>query len=109
MKFMKKKFLFGIVVMIVAAFGGIRAYNHYITNSEMSALLMNNVEALTDPESGNNPNPWLRTCYAYGYLGSSDEYVCEGQLLGDAPKTCVTVAYYKGHADYKRECVLRGI
>lgn len=107
MKVMKKNFLFGIVMMIVAVFGGIRAYNHYTTNSEMSALLMNNVEALTDPESGDSP--WLRTCYAYGYWGSSDEYVCEGQRPDDDPKTCVTVAYYKGHADYKRKCVLRGI
>lgn len=107
MKVMKKNFLFGTVMMIVAVFGGIRAYNHYTTNSEMSALLMNNVEALTDPESGNNPG--LKTCYAYGYdtLLQSDQYACEGQLLGDTPKTCVPRGFFRGHDDYKRNCILR--
>lgn len=104
---MKMKFLFGIVLVIVAAFGGIKAFNYYISNNDNSALLMSNVEALTQRES--DFNPWHRTCYAYGYLGPDDEYICEGQRPDDPPKTCVTIAFYRGHDDYKRKCILRGM
>lgn len=103
---MKKKFLFGLIFMSVAVLTGTKAYNYCMTQSGMSVLLMSNVEALTRSED--DYNPWLRTCYAYGYLGSGDEYVCEGQRPEDEPQTCVTVAFYNGHENYKRKCVLRG-
>ena len=87
-----------------AAFGGLRVYSH-MASSGISALLMENVEALTFTEGGGNPT--TDTCYSYGYdtLFTSNQYACEGQRPEDPPKACVPRGFFRGHDDYKRKCL----
>ena len=49
---MKKKILYGIVAMMCATIGGVKAYDG-LTQNNMSALMVENIEALTaDAEGG---------------------------------------------------------
>ena len=93
---MKKiKILVASVLCCAMGYTGYTAYEK-MTMSEAEKFMIANVEALTSGESNDN-NPWLRTCYAYGYIGFNDEYVCEGQSPYDTPKACVLLGFYQGH------------
>ena len=48
---MKKKILYGIVAMMCATIGGVKAYDG-LTKNNMSALMVENIEALTSGDVG---------------------------------------------------------
>lgn len=66
---MKRKILLGVVMLLTAVFGGIRVFNQMAPNN-MSALLVENIEALTADESSGS------VCYqTMGYCSNASGIV----------------------------------
>lgn len=79
MKIMKKKVLLGVVMLLIAVLGGIGAFNQ-MTCTNVSALLMENIEALTSNESGS------AVCYqTMGYCSNASGIVqmCTTEKTGE--------------------------
>ena len=97
---MKRKMLYGIVAIMCATIGGVKAYDG-LTQNNMSALMVENIEALTNGD--NQQNYYVKNCYhefaseigpdLYIKCGnvSADGsfYGCGSEAINNAPRTTI--------------------
>ena len=91
---MKKKILYGIVAMMTIALGSVKAYEG-LTQNNMSALMMENIEALTNGEDGTNAGSCARRSGPNGQL--DNRMFCDSRTSYDKIYPCPTsssIDYY---------------
>ena len=102
---MKKKILYGIVAMMTIALGSVKAYEG-LTQNNMSALMMENIEALTNGEAtgtgtgsgeGGGSGDDFFMCYNGG-PGSQSCSIAGGiEIVGVGVTAACSVSCYEGY------------